>query len=144
MQIITGLVLTAAGGAFLAAGLAHKRRILAQGRAPAATGAQSLSAFGEIMRPIILGALVYFGLKASVAWYAFDAGRVFTAFDLVGLYLFLAGYGAWISYKTAYRPAEPVEPTPEERPEPEEADGRVVWLHQAGAGVRRDPDARAA
>ncbi|MFZ5558067.1 MAG: hypothetical protein ACOZDY_15335 [Pseudomonadota bacterium] len=112
MAYWTGLVLFAIGGWLAWAGLAHRRRALAL-RGPAAAGApaaradpRSLAAFGEIMRPVILFALAYLGVKTALAFWWLDAGRYLSLFDLAGFLFLLAGYGTWMVLKTKY-PALP-------------------------------------
>jgi hypothetical protein len=108
MAYWSGLCLFAAGGWLIHAGLGHRRRVLAmraalESAAPtAASDPRSLSVFGEIMRPIILFALAYLGVKTSLAFYWLDAGRYLSVFDLAGFLFLLFAYGTWITLKTKY------------------------------------------
>lgn len=111
MAYWTGALLFAVGGWLILAGLAHRRRVLALRAAPGAGDAdadpRSLAVFGEIMRPIILFALAYLGVKTTLAFWWLDAGRYLSLFDLAGFLFLLAGYGAWMVMKTTYRVLQP-------------------------------------
>jgi hypothetical protein len=111
MRYWTGLVLFAAGAWLLYGALAHRRSVIALRQAAAARGADaalvppnpSLEMFGDIFRPIILFALVYLGVKTTLAYYWLDAGRYLSLFDLAGFLGLLTGYGNWVVTKTRYR-----------------------------------------
>lgn len=61
-----------------------------------------MSAFGEIMRPILLFALVYVGAKTTFVFFWFEATRYLSLFDLAGFWLLLIAYGSYITVKTKY------------------------------------------
>lgn len=63
-----------------------------------------LFVFGEIMRPIILFALVFIGAKVALAYFWLDAQRYFSLFDLGGFLAALTAYGAWVVVSTRYLP----------------------------------------
>jgi hypothetical protein len=112
MAYWSGAVLFAIGAWLIHAGLAHRRRVLALRAAaadPDEAGAdpRSLGVLGEIMRPIILFALAYLGVKATLAFWWLDAGRYLSLFDLAGFLSLLAGYGGWVVMKTKYRAPQP-------------------------------------
>ena len=140
MAYWSGAVLFAIGAWLIHAGLAHRRRVLAL-RAAAAdadeTGADplSLGVFGEIVRPIILFALAYLGVKATLAFWWLDAGRYLSLFDLAGFLCLLAGYGAWVVMKTKYRVLRP--PAAMARA-PASADN-VLSLHEESARRGHEP-----
>lgn len=76
--------MTAVLGAWLIySGLAHRRRVLAARRPAAIFGEpdaapphdRSLAIFGDIMRPMIICALGYFALKASLAYVLLGGSR---------------------------------------------------------------------
>lgn len=68
-----------------------------------ASGHPSLAVLGEVMPPIIIGLLVYGGLKATLLFFAFGAGRWLSLFDLAGLLFLLASYGIWLVIMTRHR-----------------------------------------
>jgi hypothetical protein len=97
-------------GAWLAwSALAQRRRVIAARRAGTvaregeAAGNAQLSMTGEIMRPVILFALVYVALKSVFAYVVLDAGRWVSWFDLAGYLFLLAAYGGWVVVRTRYR-----------------------------------------
>ena len=73
--------------------------IAARGRRPAGS---RMSAFGEIMRPILLFALVYVGAKTTFVYFWLDAGRYLSVFDLAGFWFLLVAYGTYITVKTRF------------------------------------------
>lgn len=108
MAYWTGLVCVSLGAWLIHAGLAHRRRVLAlraqfaDWAAQPATDPRSLGVFGEIMRPIILFALAYLGVKTTLAYWWLDAGRYLSLFDLGAFLFLLAAYGAWLVLKTRH------------------------------------------
>ncbi|HEY8565955.1 MAG TPA: hypothetical protein VIL65_10680 [Beijerinckiaceae bacterium] len=104
MRFLIGLACLAAAGGFVAAGLLHRRRALVAIRRSSEGAAEgSLTAFGQIARPLILGVLAYVGLKAVLIYAAFDGGRVLSPLDLAGFLALLAGYGFWLSLRVKHR-----------------------------------------
>lgn len=109
MRYWIGLACFAAALALVRAGLNHRNRVrvLAPTAAAPEPAPNSMNAFGEIMRPVILFALAYLALKTSVAYHVLDAGRVVSLFDLAGMLALFGAYGSWIVMKTSYRPPAP-------------------------------------
>jgi hypothetical protein len=64
---------------------------------------QSLSAFGEIMRPIVWFALAVIGIKSTIAYFWIGGSRILSPFDLAGVLAMLAAYGYFIHVQTRYR-----------------------------------------
>jgi hypothetical protein len=111
MRYTTGLVMLLMAVGVLAWALRHRRRVLAlipedalarhlekQSEDP-----HSISAFGEIMRPIVLFALVWIGAKAVAAYFWMDGPKYLSLFDLGALLALLASYGYCITVQTRYR-----------------------------------------
>jgi pimeloyl-ACP methyl ester carboxylesterase len=63
----------------------------------------SISAFGEIMRPIVLFALAWIGAKSAAAYFWMDGPKYLSLFDLGALLALLASYGYCITVQTRYR-----------------------------------------
>jgi hypothetical protein len=105
----TGLALAALGAWLLWSGLAHRRRVLAAGRAAApgdgtpAPTHPSLAFVGDFFPGLVGVMLVFFGVKATLMYLVLDAGRLFSPIDLGGLLFLLASYGAWLVLRTRYR-----------------------------------------
>ena len=92
------------GGAWLLyAGLAHRARALAAPRRGPEAADGALGPFAAILRPLIIAAVVYFGIKATVIYALVDAGAVFSLVDLAGLWVLLASYATWIVLRTTHR-----------------------------------------
>jgi hypothetical protein len=89
----------------------HRRRVLAlisedaltRYREAQAEDPKSISAFGEIVRPIVLFALVWIGVKSVAAYFWFDGPKHLSLFDLGALLALLACYGYCITIQTRYR-----------------------------------------
>lgn len=108
MRYWLGLGFMAAALWLLREGLAHRGRIVAARQESRPDGAldapeSPLTAFGEIVRPLIYAALGYLAIKTSFAYAMLDAGRYLSLFDLGGFLFLLASYGVWLSLKTRYR-----------------------------------------
>jgi hypothetical protein len=76
---------------------------LARHREALAEDPKSMSAFGEIVRPIVLFALVWIGVKSVAAYFWFDGPKHLSLFDLGALLALLACYGYCITIQTRYR-----------------------------------------
>jgi hypothetical protein len=63
----------------------------------------SMFAFGEIVRPIVLFALVWIGAKSIAAYFWMDGPKYLSLFDLGSLLALLASYGYCITVQTRYR-----------------------------------------
>lgn len=82
------------------------RRILTPAEITAsASGHPSLAVLGDVMPSIMVGFLVYGGLKATLLFFAVGAGRWLSLFDLAGLLFLLASYGIWLVIMTRHRVA---------------------------------------
>ncbi|RAI39515.1 hypothetical protein [Rhodoplanes roseus] len=110
MRYWIGVVCFAGAAWLVAAGLAHKRRVLAaraaaasRGIMPAEPGLRSVAVFGEIMRPVILFFLAYAAIKTVVLFVVLGGEEVLSYVDLAGVLALLGGYGAWMSLRTTYR-----------------------------------------
>lgn len=111
MRYTTGLVMLLLAAGILAWALRHRRRVLAlvpqdvlvrQLEAQAADP-ESISAYGEIVRPVVLFALVWIGLKSVAAYFWLDGPKYLSLFDLGSLLALLAAYGYCITVQTRYR-----------------------------------------
>jgi len=100
-----GLAFALGGAWLLWAGLMHRARVLAvRSRLDAPEESEGrLTAFGEILRPIVIAGVVVFGAKATLVYAMVDDGAVFSWTDLAGLWLLLASYAAWLVLKTSHR-----------------------------------------
>jgi hypothetical protein len=116
MRNLLGAVLLLATAVFLVRAWALRRRVLAsvgaaelaRRRAAALADPRSLSAFGEIARPLVLGGLGWLALKSTLVYVMLDGERVLSRFDLAGFLALLAAYGLWFSARAAYWVPEPV------------------------------------
>ncbi|HSN72281.1 MAG TPA: hypothetical protein VLT59_12275 [Steroidobacteraceae bacterium] len=66
------------------------------------TSESPMSVFGEIMRPILLFALLYVGAKTTFVFFWLDAQRHLSLLDLGGFWFLLLAYGAYVVVKTRY------------------------------------------
>lgn len=100
-----GLAFALGGAWLLSAGLAHRARVLAaRSRIDAPDAPETrLAAFGHVLRPLVIAAVVVFGVKATLVYAMVDGGAIFSVLDLAGLWLLLAGYAAWLVLKTSHR-----------------------------------------
>lgn len=64
---------------------------------------RSMSAFGEIMRPIVWFALVVVGIKSTLGYFWIGGSRVLSPWDLAGVLTMLAAYGYFVHVQTRYR-----------------------------------------
>ena len=111
MRYTTGLVMLLLAFGVLGWALWHRRRVLALISADAlaryreaqAEDPKSISAFGEIVRPIVLFALVWIGVKSVAAYFWFDGPKHLSLFDLGALLALLTCYGYCITIQTRYR-----------------------------------------
>jgi hypothetical protein len=95
MRNYAGLAFVVIGAWFAYAGVSRVRPA-----ASASVFASSLRGFTDIMRPIMLLALGYLGLKMAMVFAMMGAGRMFSLFDLAGFETMLAGYGVWFHFRT--------------------------------------------
>jgi hypothetical protein len=110
MRNLLGAVLSLATAAFLFRAWALRRHVLAsvgaaelaRRRAAALADPRSLSAFGEIARPLVLLGLGWLALKSTLVYLMLDGARVLSWFDLVAFVALLAAYGVWFSTRAAY------------------------------------------
>ncbi len=101
MRYTTGLVMLLIAFGVLAWALRHRRRVLAVVSKDAlarymdkqSDDPHSISAFGEIMRPIVLFALVWIGAKSVAAYFWMDGPKYLSLFDLGSLLALLASSG---------------------------------------------------
>jgi hypothetical protein len=111
MRYTTGLFMLLLAVAVIGWALRHRRRVLAlisedalaRYREAQAEDPKSISAFGEIVRPIVLFALVWIGVKSVAAYFWFDGPKHLSLFDLGALLALLACYGYCITIQTRYR-----------------------------------------
>lgn len=64
---------------------------------------RSISAFGEIMRPLVWFALAIIALKSVIAYFVLGGARFLSPFDLAGVLAMLGAYGFFIQMQTRYR-----------------------------------------
>lgn len=111
MRYTAGLVMLLLAVAVIGWALRHRRRVLAmitedalaRHREAQAEDPKSLSAFSEIVRPIVLFALVWIGVKSVAAYFWMDGPRYLSLFDLGSLLALLASYGYCVTIQTRYR-----------------------------------------
>lgn len=111
MRYTTGIVMLLLAAGVFGWAVRHRRRVLALISADAlaryretlSEDPKSLSAFGEIMRPIVLFALVWIGAKSVAAYFWLDGPKYLSLFDLAALLALLASYGYCITIQTRYR-----------------------------------------
>ena len=111
MRYTTGLVMLLMAVGVLVWALRHRRRVLAVVSEDAlarhmekqADDPDSISAFGEIMRPMVLFALAWIGVKSIAAYFWMDGPKYLSLFDLGSLLALLVAYGYCITVQTRYR-----------------------------------------
>ncbi len=111
MRYTSGLVMTLLAAGVLGWALRHRSRVLAlisqdalaRHREKLSEDPKSLSAFGEIMRPIVLFALFWIGAKSIAAYFWLNGPKYLSLFDLGALLALLASYGYCITIQTRYR-----------------------------------------
>jgi hypothetical protein len=154
MRHLLGAFFLLATAGFMVRAWALRRRVLAsigaaelaRRRAVALADPRSLSAFGEIARPLVLVGLGWLALKSTLVYLMLDGARVLSLFDLAGFLALLGGYGVWFSVRTAYwvpEQASSIDATPAPAPTASAtaADARPGGEPMAEAAV---PDAGAA
>jgi hypothetical protein len=103
MRYTLGIVALIAAGWLLHVSHRQWRDVSAALAARGRPSAEStMNAFGEIMRPILLFALVYVGAKTTFVFFWLDAERYLSLFDLAGFWFLLVAYGAYITVKTRF------------------------------------------
>lgn len=111
MRHLIGLILFAIGAALLWTAVARRNLILAEERRLAAAGLPdpradlhpSLAMLGEIVPPLMIGALVVMTLKLVLAYAMTGAARWFSLVDLAGLLFLVGAWCAWLVLKTRHR-----------------------------------------
>lgn len=111
MRNWVGAVTSMLALAIVAVALARRRKVLAVVSEAALThrleqlagDPRSLSAFGEIMRPIVWFALTVIALKSMIAYFLLGGARFLSPFDLAGVLAMLVAYGFFIHVQTRYR-----------------------------------------
>lgn len=106
MKYMIGVVLFACGGWLLHRAYGQRRRVLAAlgGTLPERkSDIRSLETFGNVMRPILIGFLIYSGIKSTFLFFAFEAQKVLSIFDLAGFLFLLGSYATWLTLTTKYR-----------------------------------------
>src|SRR5579883_1598262 len=110
MRYWIGAICLAVAAGLIIKGLRHRRQILslatrealAAQHAAASADPRSMSAMGEIGRPLVLFFVGWLGVKAGLLYLLFHAGRWLSIIDLAGFYALLYAYGG-ISH-----PADPL------------------------------------
>ncbi|MFN3231247.1 MAG: hypothetical protein ACE363_03685 [Alphaproteobacteria bacterium] len=130
MHYWLGIPMLVAAAWFVRDALIHRAKARAAGQRPEEMPApvnESLAAARDIFPPIMIGALVYAGLKACLAFAMFNASEILSIVDLGGFLALLASYGTWLVLRTRYRDAtvvpvpveaEPVTPSTEHKERP--------------------------
>jgi hypothetical protein len=109
MRNIVGLVMFGFGFWLAWSAFAQRQRVIAAraagtiAREGEAGGNEQLSMMGEIMRPIILFALVYLAAKSVFAYVMLEGHQWVSYFDMAGYLFLLAAYGWWVVVRTKYR-----------------------------------------
>lgn len=111
MRYWVGAVTSMLALAIVAVALARRRKVLAVVSEAALThrleqmagDPRSLSAFGEIMRPIVWLALIVIALKSTIVYFYLGGARFLSSFDLAGVLAMLVAYGVFIHFQTRYR-----------------------------------------
>lgn len=134
MQNLIGPPLLAVAATIVWYAYARRKKILAAERAIAAAGLPdprpplhpSLVVIGDVVPPLMMGGLVFLGLKLTLAYVVAGEALGVGLLDLVGALCLLAAYGVWLRWKTQYRPmpegwAMPAVAAPVRAAEPEPA-----------------------
>lgn len=111
MRNIIGPILFAAGALLIWTALARRNLILAEERRRKAAGLPdpraalhpSLAIIGEVVPPLMIGALVVMSLKLVLAYAMTGAERWLSLFDLAGFLFLIAGWCTWLVLRTRYR-----------------------------------------
>lgn len=115
MRHLTGLVLIAAGIALIRAALTRRNAIIAEARRleaaglpdPRATLHSSLAVLGDVVPPLMIGALAIMALKLVLAYVMTGADRWFSLVDLAGFLFLIGAWSTWLMLKTRYRSFPP-------------------------------------
>lgn len=111
MRHLTGVILFFSGCALIWAAIARRNGILAEQRRREAAGLPdpradlhpSLAMLGDVVPPLMIGALVVMALKLVLAYAMTGAERWFSLVDLAGFLFLIGAWCAWLVLKTRYR-----------------------------------------
>src|SRR5579883_1794070 len=111
MRYWIGAICLAVAAGLIIKGLRHRRQILslatrealAAQHAAASSDPRSMSALGEIGRPLVLFFVGWLAVKAGLLYLLFHAGRWLSIADLAGFYALLYAYGVHLTLHTRYR-----------------------------------------
>ena len=114
MAYLAGAAFIAIAALFAWAGHTHKQRSVSEearirAENPNARPTElhpSLSMLADFAPSLTMFSLVIFALTITVAFFAVNALRWLTLFDLAGLYALVAGSGYWMYMKTRHRSVE--------------------------------------
>jgi hypothetical protein len=138
MRHLIGLGLFAVGLALIWAALRRRNGIIAELQRLEAAGQPdprptlhpSLAVLGDIVPPLMIGALVVMALKLVLAYAMTGAGRWFSLLDLAGFLFLIGAWCTWLVLVTRHRALPP-------------ADGGPAPVRRAvGAAAARRGDAR--
>lgn len=115
MRHLIGFALFAAGGVLIWTALARRNGIIAEQRRreaagepdPRATLHASLAVLGDVVPPLMIGALVIMSLKLVLAYAMTGADRWFSPLDLAGLLFLIGAWCTWLVLRTRYRSYPP-------------------------------------
>jgi hypothetical protein len=110
-----GLALFATGVALIWAAVARRNAIIAELRRLEAAGLpdpraalhSSLVVIGDVVPPLMIGALIVMALKLVLAYIMTGADRWFSLVDLAGLLFLIGAWCIWLVLKTRYRSFPP-------------------------------------
>lgn len=111
MRHLTGVILFLAGSTLIWVAIARRNGILAEQRRresaglpdPRASLHPSLAILGDVVPPLMIGALVVMALKLVLAYAMTGAERWFSLVDLAGFLFLIGAWCAWLVLKTRYR-----------------------------------------
>lgn len=115
MRHLIGLLLIAAGIALIWAAVTRRNAIIAEARRleaaglpdPRATLHSSLAMLGDVVPPLMIGALAIMALKLVLAYVMTGADRWFSLVDLAGFLFLIGAWSTWLVLKTRYRSFPP-------------------------------------
>lgn len=115
MRHLIGLVLFAAGIALIWAAVTRRNVIIAETRRLEAAGLpdpraalhSSLAVLGDVVPPLMIGALAIMALKLVLAYVMTGADRWFSLVDLAGFLFLIGAWSTWLVLKTRYRSFPP-------------------------------------